>query len=175
MTLDFAVPTITVLHVTVSVVGIAAGFVVLNGMWNARIPAAWTAAFLAATVATSLSGFLLKPLIFDPPQVIGGLSLLILAVAILALYHFRLNRGWRSAYVFGAVLALYLNVFVAVVQAFQKFDFLHARAPTQTEPLFFIVQALGLVVFVVSGVLAWRRFNPQIASQVNVRQPQTRG
>src|SRR5271156_2934618 len=125
MTLDFAMPTLTALHVAISLIGIAAGFVVLTGMWNPRIPRAWTGAFLAATVATSATGFLLKPLVFDPPQVVGLLSLLILAITIPALYYFKLKGLWRGTYVAGALIALYLNVFVLIVQAFQKLPFLH--------------------------------------------------
>ena len=158
MTLDFAMPTLTALHVAISLIGIAAGFVVLTGMWNTRIPRAWTGAFLAATVATSATGFLLKPLVFDPPQVVGALSLLILAVTVPAIYHFRLQGSWRRIYIVGALLALYLNVFVAIIQTFQKLDFLHALAPKQTEPPFLIAQALAVSFFVVSGVYAWKRF-----------------
>ena len=158
MNLDFAMRTITALHVAISLISIAAGFVVLTNMWNARIPRVWTGAFLAATAATSATGCLLKPLVFDPPQVVGALSLLILAIAIPARYYFQLKGFWRGTYVVGALLALYLNVFVFIVQAFQKLDFLHATAPTQTELPFVIAQALAVAFFVVSGVYAWRRF-----------------
>jgi hypothetical protein len=164
VTLNFAMPPITVLHVTISLVGIAAGFVVLIGMWEGRVSRVWTGTFLAATVATSATGFLLKPLIFDPPQVVGALSLLILALTVAAIYHFRLKGAWRRTYVVGALLALNLNVFVAIVQAFQKVDLLHALAPTQTEPPFLIAQALAVSFFVVSGAYAWRRFEERALS-----------
>jgi hypothetical protein len=158
MTLDFPMRIVTVGHVAISIIGIAAGFAVLTNMWSARIPRAWTGAFLAATAATSATGLLLKPLVFDPPQAVGVLSLLILAITIPAIYYFRLKTFWRRIYVVGALLALYLNVFVAIVQAFQKLDFLRALAPKQTEPPFLIAQTLVGSYFVVSGVYAWRRF-----------------
>ena len=84
-----------------------------------------------------------------------------IALAILALYVYGLAGSWRWIYVAGAVLALYLNVFVGVVQAFQKLTFLAPRAPTQSEPPFVVAQVVVLVIFIALGVLALRSFHPQ--------------
>jgi uncharacterized membrane protein YgaE (UPF0421/DUF939 family) len=84
----------------------------------------------------------------------------VLAVAILALYFFKLAGSWRWVYVASAVLALYLNVFVAVVQTFQKIAFFHALAPTQAEPPFAIAQGLVLVIFIGLGLAAAKKFRP---------------
>ena len=165
MSLDLAMRILTELHVAISLIGIAAGFVVLKSMWNARIPRVWTGVFLVTTVATSATGFLLKPLVFDPPQVVGLLSLLILAITIPALYYFKLKGHWRGTYVAGALIALYLNVFVLIVQAFQKLPFLHALAPHQTEPPFLISQVIAVSFFAISTFYAWRRFAPQGSSE----------
>ena len=73
---------------------------------------------------------------------------------------FRLAGPWRWIYIVGAVLALYLNVFVLVVQAFGKLPPLHRLAPTGSEPPFAIAQGLTLVLFIVLGTLAFRRFRP---------------
>ena len=94
---------------------------------------------------------------------VGIISLLVLAPALLALYAFRLDGSWRWIYVAGAVLALYLNVFVGVVQAFQKLAFLQPFAPTQSEPPFIVAQVAVLAIFVVLGFLAVKRFHPQMA------------
>jgi hypothetical protein len=59
-----------------------------------------------------------------------------------------------------AVLALYLNVFVGVVQTFQKVAFFHALAPTQTEPPFAVAQGIVLLAFIAVGIAAVRKFRP---------------
>jgi uncharacterized membrane protein SirB2 len=91
---------------------------------------------------------------------VGIISLAVLAVALLALYVFHLSGAWRWLYVVGAVLALYFNVFVGVVQAFQKLSFLQPLAPTQSEPPFLIAQVVVLVLFIVLGAIAVARFRP---------------
>jgi hypothetical protein len=65
-------------------------------------------------------------------------------------------------YVIGAVISLYLNVFVLVVQSFLKVPALHAFAPNGNEPPFAIAQGCVLLVFIVLGVLAAKRFRPAI-------------
>ena len=127
---------------------------------NNAVPT-WTALFLLTTIATSATGFLFHSATFGPPQVIGVISLIVLAAAILALYNFKLSGRWRLIYVVTALLSLYLNVFVGVVQAFQKVSFFHALAPTQTEPPFAIAQGLVLLIVIVLGVLAVKRFRGQ--------------
>jgi hypothetical protein len=150
-------------HVAISLIGIASGLVVLYGLIIGRAFGAWTALFLATTILTSVTGFPLAPFGFDPPRAIGILSLVLLAVAVIAYYTFHLAGAWRWVYVITAMIALYLNVFVGVIQAFAKLTFLHSLAPTQSEPPFLIAQLLVLAAFVVLGFLAVRKFHPAIA------------
>jgi uncharacterized membrane protein SirB2 len=95
-----------------------------------------------------------------PSHIFGIISLVVLAAAILALYVCRLSGPWRWIYVTGAVVALYLNVFVGVVQAFQKLPFLQRLAPTQSEPPFLAAQLIVLAVIIVLGFVAVRKFHP---------------
>jgi hypothetical protein len=163
MILGMSVPAFTLLHVVISLIGIFAGLIVLFGMFKANRLNNWTALFLVTTVLTSVTGFLFHSASFGPPHVLGILSLVVLAVAIPALYIYRLAGPWRWIYVAGAVVALYFNVFVGVVQAFQKLSFLQPLAPTQSEPPFFIAQAVVLVTFIVLGIVAVRSFHPEKA------------
>ena len=152
--------TFTLVHVVLSLIGIVCGIVVVVGMLSAKRLAGLTAVFLATTVLTSATGFLFPFTSFGPPQIIGALSLAVLAVAILALYVRRLAGFWRWVYVIGAMLALYLNCFVGVVQAFQKLPFLQSLAPTQSEPPFAIAQVAVMAIFIVLGIGAVRKFHP---------------
>ena len=152
----------TLFHVVISLIGIASGLIVLLfGLLASRRLPGWTALFLLTTAATSITGFFFPFHGFTPAIALGVLSLVILAAAIAALYAFRLAGAWRWIYVVSAVAALYLNVFVLVVQSFQKVPALHALAPTQKEPPFAVTQGVVLLLFVVLGVLAVRRFRPQ--------------
>lgn len=160
MILGLSLSAFTTLHVALSLVGIAAGLLVLADLVAGRFRAGWTLLFLAATDATSITGFLFPFDVFLPSHWVGVLSLLALTAAIVALYIKALSGPWRVVYVVTAVLALYLNVFVGVVQAFQKIGPLRALAPTQSEPPFAIAQGLVLVLFVALGFLAVRRFRP---------------
>jgi hypothetical protein len=126
---------------------------------NKRAPV-WTAIFLMTTIATSATGFLFPFTKFDPALVVGTISLVLLAVAVLALYGLRLAGIWRAAYIVSAIMALYLNVFVGVVQSFQKVAFLKPLAPTQSEPPFAIAQGVVLIIFVIFGSFAVRRYRP---------------
>jgi hypothetical protein len=148
-------------HVTVSLIGIVSGLVIFYGLLAGKPFGGWTAVFLAATILTSATGFLLPPFGFDPPRVVGVISLVLLAVAVAALYAFHLAGVWRPIYVGTAVAALYLNVFVGVTQAFQKLSFLQPLAPTQSEPPFLVAQIAVLAAFIVLGVLATFRFHPK--------------
>jgi hypothetical protein len=150
-------------HVIISLIGIASGFVVLYGLVNGQSFGAWTALFLATTILTSATGFPLPPFGFDPPRAVAILSLVLLAVAVVALYALALAGAWRRLYVITAMMALYLNVFVGVIQAFGKLPFLHSMAPTQSEPPFVVAQLVVLGAFVTLGVLAVRRFHPATA------------
>jgi hypothetical protein len=161
MILGMSVSTFTLVHVLLSLIGIFSGFVVLFGMFSSKRLNGWTALFLATTVLTSVTGFLFPRDQLLPSHIVGILSLVVLALAILALYVYRLAGSWRWIYVSAAVLALYLNVFVAVVQAFQKVSFLHALAPTQSDPPFLVAQIVVLAAFVALGIAAVRSFHPQ--------------
>jgi hypothetical protein len=152
------------LHVALSLVGIASGFVAVWGMIGGRHLPVWAAVFLATTFLTGVTGFPLPPFGLDPPRIVGIILLCALSAAIVSLYFLSLQGSSRAVYVVGAVLSLYLNVFVAVVQAFQKIGPLHALAPTQSEPPFAVAQAVVLAGFVVIGFLAWRRFRPPFTS-----------
>lgn len=157
----FGMTPFTFVHVLLSLIGILSGFVVLNGLLNSKRLPGWTLLFLATTIATSITGFAFP---FDrllPSHVVGIISLVFLAIALLALYSFRLVGAWRPVYVVAAVISLYLNVFVLVVQLFLKLPALHALAPAGREPPFAIAQGILLVVFLMLGVRAVKRFRPR--------------
>ncbi len=156
----FGMTSFTFFHVLLSLVGIFSGFVVVFGLLSANRLKAWTLLFLATTAATSVTGFGFP---FDhllPSHITGIVSLVVLAITIPALYVFHLARSWRWIYVIGAVISLYLNVFVLIVQAFLKVPALHVLAPTQNEPPFAIAQGAALVLFILIGALAVRKFHP---------------
>src|SRR6266851_4629332 len=148
----------TLFHVALSLVGILSGFVVVGGFLTAKRSNGWTALFLTTTVLTSVTGFLFPFHRFLPSHAVGIVSLLVLAVTIPALYVFHLAGRWRRAYVIGSVIALYLNVFVLIAQFFMKVPALKALAPTQSEPPFLGTQVVVMLIFVVTGVLAAKRF-----------------
>lgn len=150
----------TLFHVVLSLVGIGSGLVVvLFGFIAAKQLKGGTALFLASTVATSLTGYLFPFHKLLPSHIVGAVSLVVLAVAIVALYGRHLSGAWRWIYVVSAVTALYLNVFVLVVQLFLKVPALHAMAPAGTEPPFVIAQLVVMAVFVVLGILAVKKFH----------------
>ena len=160
MILGLSVATFTILHVLISLIGIVSGLIVVWGMLGNRRLAGWTAVFLAFTVLTSITGFPIPPFGIDPPRIIGIISLVLLAGAILGYYFFHLKGAWRRIYVVTAVISLYLNVFVFVVQSFQKLPFLQPLASTQSGPPFVIAQAIVLALFAGYGFLSVRRFKP---------------
>src|SRR2546425_12972559 len=153
--------TFTFVHVLLSLVGIGAGFVVLFGLLAGKPLDGWTALFLATTVATSVTGFGFPVDHLLPSHKVGIISLVVLAVAILARYALHLAGAWRRIYVVCAAVALYLNVFVGVVQAFLKVSALHAVAPQQTEPPFVATQVAVLALFIVLTVFAAKRFRSE--------------
>jgi hypothetical protein len=160
MILGMSVETFTLLHVIISLVGIASGLIVGAGLLTGSAPARMTALFLATTVLTSATGFLFPLKAIGPPHIVGAISLVVLAPTIFALYGKQLAGSWRVVYIVGAMFSLYLNAFVGVVQTFQKIGFFNALAPTQKEPPFLVAQAITLVFFIVLGVVALRRFRP---------------
>lgn len=151
----------TLFHVVLSLVAIAAGFVVVFGFLASKSSDGWTMLFLTTTVATSVTGFLFPFHGFLPSYGVGILSLIVLAIAIAARYRFHLEGGWRRTYVITAVLALYLNFFVLVVQAFLKTPFLNAIAPTQSDPPFKLTQLAVLLLFAILGFRAAVRFRAE--------------
>ena len=161
MILGMSTSTFTLVHVVLSLVGIFAGLVVLFGMFSSKRLDGWTALFLATTVLTSVTGFPFPRDHVLPCHIVGVISLVVLAIAIFALYLRHLAGPWRWVYVAGAVVALYLNIFVLVVQAFLKVPFLNALAPTQSDPPFIVMQLVVLGIFVVLGIVAVRLFRPQ--------------
>ena len=150
--------TFTRVHVIISLIGIASGFVVLFGLLGAQRLDRWTTLFLVSTLATIVTGFWFPFHGFTPAIGVGIVSLIVLAIAIYARYVVQLAGVWRRIYVVAAMLALYLNFFVLIVQSFQKISPLRALAPTQTELPFLVAQVLALVIFVVLTILAARRF-----------------
>ena len=150
----------TQLHVLISLVGIGSGLIVMYGMLTAKRLDGWTSLFLATTVLTSVTGFGFPFVGVTPAIKLGIISLVVLAIAYMARYVRHLAGGWRVTYVISAAIALYLNVFVLVVQSFEKVPALKAIAPTQKEPPFAIAQIAVLVVFVGLTILAVRRFHP---------------
>ena len=152
--------TFTLVHVVISVIGIFTGLIVVWGMLAGKRLDALTAVFLVTTVLTSVTGFGFPIHHFGPPHIVGVISLVVLAMALLARYALHLRGAWRWIYVVTAVTALYLNVFVGIVQAFQKVPALKALAPTQAEPPFAIAQLVALAIFIALAIFASIRFKP---------------
>jgi hypothetical protein len=160
MIAGLSIENFTILHTAISLVAIASGLIVLAGMPRARRLPGWTALFLVTTVLTSVTGFMFPINGLTPAIAFGAISIVILAIAVMALYVKRLSGAWRWIYVTTALAALYLNIFVLIVQSFQKVPALQKLAPTQSEPPFLIAQGLVLIAFLILGTLAVRRFRP---------------
>jgi hypothetical protein len=158
MIFGMSTATYTFIHVVISLVGILSGFVVMLGLLTSKRLDGWTAVFLATTVATSVTGYGFPTDHLLPSQVVGAISLVVLTVAIIARYGRHLAGGWRKTYVITAAIALYLNVFVAIVQAFLKVASLKALAPTQHEPAFLVAQVGAMTLFVVLTIIAAIKF-----------------
>ena len=158
MILGMTTSTFTLVHVLISLVGIGSGFVVVYGLLAGKRLDGWTATFLATTILTSVTGFFFPVEHILPSHIVGVISLVALAVALLARYGRHMQKSWRSVYVICAMIALYLNVFVAVVQSFLKIPPVHALAPTQKEPPFLFAQVAVMAIFVVIGIFAVKKF-----------------
>ena len=156
MVLGISLQTFTLIHVLVSLFGIASGIVVMYGLLTNRLLNGWTAVFLTTTALTSVTGFLFPFMEVTPAIKLGAISIVVLAITIVTRYPLHLK--WRKTYVITACAALYFNVFVLVVQSFQKVPALKAIAPTQKEPPFAIAQIAVLAVFVVLTVLSVKKF-----------------
>ena len=163
MILGMSLQTFTVLHVIISLIAIAAGLIVLVGMLGSKRLAGWTALFLLMTILTSVTGFMFPIHAITPALGVGAISLVVLAIALLALYGRHLAGAWRWIYVATAVIALWFNVFVLIAQAFMKVPFLHPLAPAGNEPPFLIAQSVALTVLAVLGLIAAVKFRPSLA------------
>jgi hypothetical protein len=153
-------PTLILVHVAISLIGILTGFIVAFGLIAGKRLNGWTAIFLLTTVLTSVTGFVFFPIHpFLPSHIVGTISLVVLLVAILARYTFRLSGAWRRIYVITAMIAFYLNFFVLIIQTFKKTPALQAFAPPDTKPPFLIAQVVGLLLFIVLTIYAIRRFH----------------
>ena len=148
----------TFIHILISLAGILSGLIVVGGWLADRHFNKLTLFYLVTTVATSVTGFFFPFKGFTPAYAVGGLSLVLLAAAIYALYFGSLAGAWRKTYIITALIALHLNVFVLVAQLFQKTPALKELAPTQSEPPFAIAQGLLLILFVGLGFGAVRGF-----------------
>ena len=160
MVFGMSLATYTLIHVIISLIGIGSGLIVLFGMFGGKRLDGMTALFLATTVLTSLTGLGFPFEHVTPGIILAILSLAVLAIAIPARYSFRMAGKWRAIYVVTAVIALYFNCFVLIAQSFQKVPALHALAPKGNEPPFAIAQGILLVLFIVAGVLAVKKFRP---------------
>jgi len=160
MILGLSLAGFTVLHLVISMIAIGLGLIVAGGLLaSSRLPG-WTAWFLILTIVTSATGFLFPFTQILPSHIVAIISLVLLAVAVYALYGKGLTGIWRSVYVVAAMLALWFNVFVLIVQSFQKVALLNAYAPTGSEPPFAITQGIVLLFFVFTIILGIRRFRP---------------
>ena len=149
---------LTLIHVAISLIAILSGIVVLVGLTGGHRLDGWTAVFLSMTIATSVTGFFFPFHGVTPGIVIGVLSLFVLAITVVARYPRQMAGAWRKTYVITAATALYFNVFVLIVQSFQKIPALKELAPTQSEPPFAVTQLTVLVAFIVLTVLAVKNF-----------------
>jgi hypothetical protein len=162
MILGMSLATFTMVHVIISLIAIVAGLVVMFGMLGPQRQGGLTFIFLLFTILTSATGFLFPFNGLTPGLIIGALSLVLLAIACIALYVTKLSGPWRWIYVVTALLSLYFNVFVLVIQSFLKIPALTALAPGNppSGPVFGVVQGIVLVFFVLMIIGAWRRFRP---------------
>jgi hypothetical protein len=162
MILGMSLATFTLVHVIISLIGIVSGILVMFGLLGSSPKSGMTAIFLLTTILTSATGFLFPFTHLLPSHIIAILSLVLLAIACLALYGMKLSGAWRWIYVVTAMVSLYLNVFVLVIQSFLKIPALHALAPSvpPSEPPFAIVQGIVLVFFVIVIIGAIRRYRP---------------
>jgi len=162
MILGMSLSTFDTVHVIISLIAIVSGIIVMFGLLGSNGMPGLTAIFLLFTILTSATGFLFPFTQLLPSHMIGILSLVLLAIACIALYGMKLSGVWRWIYVLTAMISLYLNVFVLVIQSFLKIPALHALAPSvpPAEPPFAVVQGIVLIFFIIVIIGAVRRFRP---------------
>jgi hypothetical protein len=166
MTLGLDLMTFTLLHVLISLIGVVAGFVVMAELLTSRSSSGWTTIFFATTIVTSASGFLFPFSKLLPSHIVGIISLALLAIALFAFYIQQMHGLWRQVYIVTALLSLYLNVFVMIIQAFLKIPVLKGLAPTQTEPPFIIVQGVTLLFFVTVIIVSAIKYRPPLSARL---------
>jgi hypothetical protein len=149
---------LTFIHVLLSLIGIATGFLVIFQMIGAKPLGGLNTTFLATTILTSVTGFFFPITKVTPGLVIGAISLVVLAVALFALYSKKLSGGWRTVYVTTAVIAQFFNVLVLIVQSFMKIPALHAMAPTPDASIIKICQLVALLLLIILGIVAAKGF-----------------
>ena len=162
MVLGMSLATFTLVHVIISLIAIVSGTVVMFGLLTSKSMPGLTAIFLLFTILTSATGFLFPFEKLLPSHMIGILSLVLLAIACFALYGQKLSGAWRWIYAVTALLSLYFNVFVLVIQSFLKVPALTVLAPGNppSGPVFAVVQGIVLVFFILMIIGAIRRFRP---------------
>jgi hypothetical protein len=158
MILGMSTSAFTLLHVVISLIGIATGLVAVLAMIGGRLYRGMTAIFLITTALTSITGFMFPFHGMTPGIILGILSMIVLLLAFVALYGQKLAGGWRGTYVVSAGLALWFNVFVLFAQSFAKIPALHAIAPTQASPAFGVTQLIVLVIFIIITLRAFKGF-----------------
>ena len=151
MILGLTVLQFTLLHVGISFVGIIAGLIAMPAFATGRRLPAITGIFLGTTALTTLTGFLFPITVITPALITGGVSCAVLIVALTALYAYGLRGAAGIVYAISSTVALWLNVFVLVVQAFLKVPALHALAHKGNEPPFAVVQGAVLIGMIVLG------------------------
>jgi hypothetical protein len=173
MIIGMSLQTFTLVHVIITLIAIAAGLVVLLGMLGSHRLPGWTAIFLLTTVLTSVTGFMFPIHGFTPALGVGAISMVLLAIALFALYLKRLAGAWRWIYVVTAVTALWFNIFVLIVQSFEKVKLLNPLAPQVGPPFpepvnthFVIAQAAGLIIVFGLDMIAAFKFRPGVRLSV---------
>ena len=165
MVLGMSLQAFSLVHVIISLLGIVAGLVVMFGLLGSKPMPGLTAIFLLFTILTNATGFLFPFKELLPSYIIAAISLVLLAIACIALYGMKLKGAWRPIYIVTAMISLYFNVFALVIQSFLKVPALAARAPAVPPappggPVFAAVQGIVLVFFVLLTIGAWRRYKP---------------
>jgi hypothetical protein len=158
MVLGMSLRTYTQIHVAISLIGMGSGLIVVFGMLGGKLLRGWNALFLLTTILTSVTGFGFPVEHLLPSHIVGIISLVVLAIALVALYVFHLAGGWHRTYAICAVVALYFNVFVLVVQSFLKVPALHALAPEGKEPPFLVAQLIVMAILIGLGVGAAKKY-----------------
>jgi hypothetical protein len=159
MIFGMTLATYTMVHVLISLIGIGTGLIVLFGLLTGKLLTPWNGIFLITTILTSVTGFFFPFSKVTPGIILGVLSLIILAIALCALYVFHLTGGWRRTYAITAMIALYFNLFVLVAQLFEHVPALHALAPTATETPFKVAQLVLLVAAIAFITAAAKKFH----------------